>query len=168
MHNCWKKIPYGQKGLNKSFYLFWVYRRGILLEQKLFSPLSPILFRLTHVMYQRTGLLLAEQSWSHDSYMSEWQTSAFFLIFLKKKKKKKKKDFKRLMPNMGFWQLALIWYFLCTFDTGDCLTLTMLWADSADDKLMIFFLFFLENRNWHFMQIVSNVDNLHEVSSPIF
>ena len=35
------------------------------------------------------------------------------------------------------------------------ITLTKLWADSADDKLMIFLLFFLENRIWHFMQIVS-------------
>ena len=35
------------------------------------------------------------------------------------------------------------------------LTITTLWVDSADDKLMIFFLFFLENRIWHFMQIVS-------------
>ena len=48
-------------------------------------------------------------------------------------------------------------------------TLTTLWADAADDKLMIFFLFFfLENRIWHFMQIVSIGDNLHEVSEPIF
>ena len=31
------------------------------------------------------------------------------------------------------------------------LTSSMLWEDSADDKLMIFFLFFLENRIWHFM-----------------
>ena len=31
---------------------------------------------------------------------------------------------------------------------------TMLWADSADDKLMIFFIFFLETRIWYFMQIV--------------
>ena len=30
------------------------------------------------------------------------------------------------------------------------------------------FLFFLENRIWHFMQIVSFGDNLHEVSDPIF
>ena len=36
------------------------------------------------------------------------------------------------------------------------LTLTMLWANSADDKLMIIFLlFFLKNSIWHFMQIVS-------------
>ena len=48
------------------------------------------------------------------------------------------------------------------------LHLTTLWADSADDKLMIIFLFFLENRIWHFMQIVSLGDNLHEVSDPIF
>ena len=35
------------------------------------------------------------------------------------------------------------------------LHLTMLWAYPADDKLMIFFLIFLENRIRHFMQIVS-------------
>ena len=42
----------------------------------------------------------------------------------------------------------------------------MLWAiQSADDKLMIFFLYFLENRIWHFMQIVSLEDkNVHEMS----
>ena len=34
-------------------------------------------------------------------------------------------------------------------------TLTTLWADSSDDNLMIFFLFLLENRIWHFMQIVT-------------
>ena len=47
------------------------------------------------------------------------------------------------------------------------LTLSMLWSDSADDKLMIFFLFFLGNRIWHFMQIVSLGDSLHEMSNPI-
>ena len=30
------------------------------------------------------------------------------------------------------------------------------------------FLLFLENRIWHFMQIVSLGDNLHEVSNPTF
>ena len=35
------------------------------------------------------------------------------------------------------------------------LTLTMLREDSAEDKLMRFFLFFPDNRIWHFMQIVS-------------
>ena len=39
---------------------------------------------------------------------------------------------------------------------------TSLWANSADDKLMIFlFFFFLENRIRHFMQIG---DNLHEAN----
>ena len=32
----------------------------------------------------------------------------------------------------------------------------------------IFLLFFLENRIWHFMQIVSLGDNLHDVSNPVF
>ena len=51
-----------------------------------------------------------------------------------------------------------IWYF----------TFTILWVNSADDKLIIFFLIFPKNRVWHFMQIVSNEDNLHELSKPIF
>ena len=46
-------------------------------------------------------------------------------------------------------------------------TFTTPWANSADDKLMIFFLFFPENRFWHFMQIVSIRDNLHEMSKPV-
>ena len=55
-------------------------------------------------------------------------------------------------------------------------------GDSADDKLMTFFLLFPENRIRyfmqivslaeimirHFMQIVSLGDNLHEMSIPIF
>ena len=47
------------------------------------------------------------------------------------------------------------------------LTFTTLWAFSADRKL-IFFLFFPENRIWHFMQIVSSGDNLHAMSNPVF
>ena len=43
-----------------------------------------------------------------------------------------------------------------------------IWTNSADDKLMIIFLFFPENRIWHFMQIVSIGDNLHEMSKPVF
>ena len=38
----------------------------------------------------------------------------------------------------------------------DVLTLTTLWADSVDDKLVIFFIF---PRKW---------DNLHEMSNPVF
>ena len=48
------------------------------------------------------------------------------------------------------------------------LTFTTLWAFSADDKMMLFFLFFPENRIWHFMQIVSLGDNLHGMSNPVF
>ena len=33
----------------------------------------------------------------------------------------------------------------------------MLWANSADNKSMICFLFYSENRTWHFMQIVSEI-----------
>ena len=34
--------------------------------------------------------------------------------------------------------------------------------------LIIYFLIFPENRLWHFMQIVSLGDNLHEMSEPVF
>ena len=54
------------------------------------------------------------------------------------------------------------------YDEAYFLTFTTLWALSADDKLMIFFLFFPVNRIWHFMQIVSWGDNLHEMSNPVF
>ena len=57
---------------------------------------------------------------------------------------------------------------LSAIDVTDTLTFTTLWAFLADGKLMIFFLFFLENRIWHFMQIVSSEDNLHEMSNPVF
>ena len=46
-------------------------------------------------------------------------------------------------------------------------TFSTLWANSADDKLIIFFSFFLENRFRHLMQIVSIEDNLHEMSNPV-
>ena len=39
---------------------------------------------------------------------------------------------------------------------NDALTFTTIWANSADDKLVIFFLFLPDNRIWHFMQIVSS------------
>ena len=58
------------------------------------------------------------------------------------------------------------------------LTFTTLWANSADDKLIIILLFpppppphthtHTQNRLWHFMQIISLGDNLHEMSKSIF
>ena len=48
------------------------------------------------------------------------------------------------------------------------LTFTTLWANSADDKLMVIFLFFPENKILHFMQIVFKGDNLHEMSNSVF
>ena len=39
---------------------------------------------------------------------------------------------------------------------------------SADDILKYFFLIFPGNRIWHFMQVVSTGDNLHEMSIPVF
>ena len=55
---------------------------------------------------------------------------------------------------------------VCSVVIGN-LTITTFWANSADDRLMIFFLFSSENRVWHFMQIVSIGDYLHEMSKPV-
>ena len=52
-------------------------------------------------------------------------------------------EFHKHIPS----SLKITWYFLT-------LTITTLWAYSADDKLIIFFLFFPENMLWHFIQIV--------------
>ena len=41
-------------------------------------------------------------------------------------------------------------------------------SNSVDDKLVMFFLLFLENRIRHFMQIVSIADNLHGMPNPVF
>ena len=40
--------------------------------------------------------------------------------------------------------------------------------NSADDKLITFFVFVLENMIWHFMQIDSLEDNLHKMSNSTF
>ena len=42
------------------------------------------------------------------------------------------------------------------------------WTISADDKLLILFLFFPENMPSHSMQSVSLGDDLHEIAKPIF
>ena len=42
------------------------------------------------------------------------------------------------------------------------LTFTSLWANSAEDKLMIFFLFFPEYRIQHFMKLSPMASDLHE------
>ena len=39
---------------------------------------------------------------------------------------------------------------------------------SAGDKLMLVFLYFLENGLWQFLQIVFLGDNMHEIPKPIF
>ena len=55
-----------------------------------------------------------------------------------------------------------------TDQESEWLTFTTLLANSVDDKLLIFFLFFPENRFWYFMQIVSFWDSLHEISKIVF
>ena len=47
-----------------------------------------------------------------------------------------------------------------------CLTITTLCA--AHDKLIIFFLLFPENKIWHFMQIITIGEYLHELTKPVF
>ena len=47
------------------------------------------------------------------------------------------------------------------------LSFNTVWINSADDKLIIFFLFFPENRIWHFMQIVS-LETICTISEPVF
>ena len=47
------------------------------------------------------------------------------------------------------------------------LTLSILDKISSRWHTEIFYLFFLENRIWQFMQIVSTGDNLHEMSNPV-
>ena len=66
---------------------------------------------------------------------------------LKEKDTKSKQQTSLLMNTTGALIVSIDW-------AMKLLALTMLWADLADDKLVIF-LFFLENRSWHFMQIVS-------------
>ena len=45
---------------------------------------------------------------------------------------------------------------------------TSLWANSADDKLIIFFLVSPENNFFHSMQIASFGDNLHGMPESVF
>ena len=74
-----------------------------------------------------------------------------------------------------FAKFVTVFFFVCVFFFSVCdffsfrnfkqftlipLTLATLSADSADDKLMIFFLFFLEDG-------ISFGDNLHELLNPI-
>ena len=47
-----------------------------------------------------------------------------------------------------------------------CLTLTTLWAFSADDKFT-FFLLFSQHRILYFLQTVSNGGDLYEISDPV-
>ena len=65
--------------------------------------------------------------------------------------------------NCGLWVFSL-------FDIGpfDCSTLSTLLANSAEDRLMIFFLFFLENRIWHFIFKLSPLETFHMKCQNLF
>ena len=59
------------------------------------------------------------------------------------------------VTKYGIWKsLPLLFVLECIpfFATLIKLTFTTLWLNSADAKLVVFFLFFSENRLWHFMQ----------------
>ena len=60
---------------------------------------------------------------------------------------------------MGFQSFDFSW---------NLLTLSTLGKIFSRRYFEIFFLFFPENRIWHFMQIVSLGDNLHEMSYTVF
>ena len=62
------------------------------------------------------------------------------------------KKLKKMKLKMMKKKKKMMKYNLQNTDKGK-LVFTTLWANSADNKL-IFFLFFPENRIWHFMQIV--------------
>ena len=98
--------------------------------------------------------------------------------------------------SVGFWRSQLIW--ICTVCHSECEIMSTIWIKKSDwlkiwkgcgiliysagqgfmlnmlGKIFsiwhieIFFIFFPENRFWHFMHIVSNGDNLHEISNPVF
>ena len=62
-----------------------------------------------------------------------------------------------------------IYVYIWFIEVKHHLTFIILLANSADNKSMIFYLFFQKkNRIWHFMQIVSIGDNLHEMPNPVF
>ena len=56
----------------------------------------------------------------------------------------------------------------CSGKLTESLIFTTLWANSAENKLVILFLFFPENRILHYIQIVSVWDNLHDMSNTVF
>ena len=74
-----------------------------------------------------------------------------------------KKSFVRYSTKIVFWshnldvQLNLQLRLFYTF--------TALWVNLADDKLMISFLIFQENRTWYFH--TNYEDYLHEMSNPV-
>ena len=57
---------------------------------------------------------------------------------------------------------------LCARVVIGALTLSTLGKIFSRRHFEIFFLFFPENGSWHFMQIVSLGDNLHDMSNSVF
>ena len=69
---------------------------------------------------------------------------------------------------MHSWHKTVTKIYVAIIWEKQYLAFTTLWANSADDKLIIILLFSPQNRLWHFMQIISLGDNLHEMSKSIF
>ena len=75
---------------------------------------------------------------------------------------KAQKDCPELQIGLDYPTMLLsLWWSLFGYKS----TFTILWAN-LDDELS--FLFFPEDRIWHFMQIVSIGDNLQEILKPVF
>ena len=117
-------------------------------------------------------LELAEEfPWDKVNKLSVFQSLMFYCIFMmitgefRTKQTRSKQDclFNGSLPErlrgipcvLQYWKIHIM-------------TLTMLWANWADDKLMLFLVFFLKIRIWHFMQMVSLGENLHGVSNSFF
>ena len=87
-------------------------------------------------------------------YIMEGLTEVYLLLNVSPSENKDYYHYFKLSPSV-FWP-------------GAMLTLSTLGKIFSRRHFEIFFLFFSENRIWHFMQIVSLGDNLHEMSNPVF
>ena len=103
----------------------------------------------------RQSLLLIEETACFLPFSVTKETVEIYKGFAKKKKQKKTKRIllKQSETEWNVWYMHLSYHSMLKFQQATFLN--------------IFPIFLPENRNWHFMQIVSNTDNLHEMSNPV-
>ena len=150
----------------------YLYRKLVNYDLFMFFKTENLHFK--HFLYGRCHFVLPNEPKCQKMYPTRKDKNKkqsahhyFFFFFLKK------------------WIFSLTWYidnclelyiaqnnifaflnsvmYLSTINTYFACDIFSRWQTNA-----IFFLFFLENRIWLFMQIVSSGDNLHEMSDPIF